>query len=891
MSTKPPVPGELDGLAAQLAGIPLDPDPQGGLQAGFYGETYGGANAQPTGAQPLDPNAGPVLSKPDPEVFKHIDGLVRRQEILAKNRLAQDEFYTMVVSGYPWATLTHDTQKDVYEFTLPYGVSSVSIQAVPNKNLDLVNKAAASVLADFPEPDSEPIDDSEEAEEAADFADRFLSWSAGEMGTNDAVLFEDRVKRALVASASFIECWVDPTGGGYTPLQIKAHPLAESPENPLIGPDGMPTTDPVLRYVTAPQGGQFTDDPSQAAPQWQPAIVTSKWGREHIRVFPEDKPVAQAQRIIVLGYCTVSEGRRRWPDTVGQMSPDDTNALCDWTPIRFYALLPAFQRARWKLTDGREKERAGSSDERLFFWYCDYEKAQPDYPKGAHVVVSGAKGGTVLHRDVLSTPVSVTKQGKETSEIRCREIPVVDIVPRLDPNGRDPMGVSYMEQFVGATEFNASLAAGFGENIDKTNHTPFASTATSPIDGDQMANARATEDMLVVNSKEDFPQQLTPPVLPNSFFNMFDLSNDAINSIANQEANFQGQKQTTDESGKAIQLRLGRSQVGNAPMQLSVNNSIARFRRIKLELAMAYYETPQMIQFVGEDGAYKQNEFTGMDFALVGRVGTKAGTGTGMPPDQKVQYVGQLVANKMMTEDEAKEAARPTFSKLLGLAPDPHEQYVERCLATWREGPPSPEWEQEYSVWQQAQVQFEQQQQQYQQAIQAFNQWVQFKAVAAGGPPPITLGPEGQNAKAMQDYQMAVEQLQLAPMQLPRILQFDMTGNAIPPQAPQPPQVQKPWSPFAPRPNDTEPAISSIWLRKMSRGMSGSEFSKFQESFPGWTDDYVRQYMHVRQAAAVGSAGMQPPSQPIAAPRRQAATPKEATHQPQSPEKPHSQAA
>jgi hypothetical protein len=645
-------------------------------------------------------------------------------------------------------------------------------------------------------------------------ANRFLTESASEMGTNDAILFDDRVRRAMVTSSTYIEGWVDRTGGGYIPLQIKAHPLAVDPSNPLVGPDGMPTTDYVLRYVTAegPNGepAQFTEDASQAAPQWQPKIMASAWERTHLRVFPEDKPVHLAEKVIILGYCTIAEGKRRWVD-VANMAPADLNALCDWTPQRFLVLLPPFQRARWKITDGREKEKAGSSDERIFFYYHILQRATPDYPKGADVVVTGAKGGLVLSRELLASEVEVNKGQGKTKELRCREIPVVQVTPRGDPNGRDPSGLAFLEQFVGATENNATLAMGFAENIDKINHTPFAVPSTSPIEGWQVEDARATGDMLIVTTKEDMPQQLETPQLPSAFFNMYELSDEAINSIAAQERAAQGSENSQERSGKALQIAISRNNVANTPMLTPVNNAVARWNRIKLELAMAYYTTPQLIRYEGEDGAYKQDEFSGVDFALVGKVSIKAGTGTMMPPGEKVNYLGNLRANAMIDDDETREAARPAFAKQLGLSPNPHEQYVERCLQAWLKGPPE------------------------------------------GWMPP---------------------QPQIDPM----------TGQpAINPQTGQPAMAPASWTPFQPRPNDTEPRIAAIWMRKLSDAMSTVKYDRYRKEAPQWVALFDQQYMTARQAVALAQAAAQPKAP---APHPSAASGKSSGPQPTNPTKP-----
>lgn len=815
------------------------------METDFRGETIGSAlSAQNVGSfegdeqQAANPfaGAGPLLEDTDQEVFQQINGLVLRQELIALNHLAQDTHWAYVKLGYPWSTLTKEPGKDIYKHELPYGTAGITIQAVPNKAWDLIKKVVASLLVDFPEVEAEPADDSEQAEAACDMANRFLTQDASEQGTNDAVLFGDRVTRAMTSATSYLECWTDPTGGGYVPLQIKAHPQAVSVENPLVDPDGMPTTDYILRYVTPDQ--QFTDDPSQAAPQWQPKLRAAKWQREHIRVFPESATVDNAEKVIVLGFCTLGEARRRWP-SVAEMSPEDLSALTDWTPQRFLALLPPFQRARWKLTDGREKARAGSSDERLMFYYHAYAKASPDYTKGADVVVSGVKGGLVLDRKLLAKEVEVTKGQGTTKEVRCLEIPVVQITPFDDPDEQDPSGRAFLELIAGAAENNAHLSMSFSETVDAVLHTPFATPSTSPIHGEDVENAKITGDFLQLTRPEDKPVQLQPPVLPVAFFDMYQLADEAINSAASQSRPAQGADHQQEVSGKARQIAINQNNVSLSPPQTAINNAYCRWNRIKLERCMADYSTPQQLRYVGEDGSFKQSEFTGVDFALVGKVTIKTGTGTLMPPDQKVQYLGNLKDAQLLTPDEAMEAARPAFAKRLGLQANPHEQYVERCLDAWLKGPPespepqpgmqpgmppAPSWADQYRAWQQAQVVFEQQQAVFQQQVQA-QQQAQEMAQQAD-----TSGKPGEpKAPAPQ----------VPPITAP---------------APVPPQVPKPWTPFTPRPNDTEPFIAALWARKLSATMSSPKYTQFG---PEWKDVLDRQYLMARKAAAIASAGQQ----------------------------------
>lgn len=708
------------------------------MEIAFSGETGSSATAPTSDQQSPFKGLGPLLEDEPAEVFKSVHQLVLRQEVLALNHLAQDTHWTYMKLGYPWSTLTKEPGKDVYKQALPYGSAGITIQAVPNKTWDLINKTTESLLVDFPQAKCEPGSDSEEAQSTCELADRFLDQDAGEQGTNDSVHVNDRIARALVTATSYTEVWTDPMGGGYVPLQIKAHPKSEDPDNPLVDPDGNPTTDYVLRYVTAPSGGQFTDDPSQAAPQWQPKIRTSKWGREHIRVFPENAPVKDAAKLIILGFCTLSEAKTRWPK-VAQLDPQGLSALCDWTPTRYLVLLPPFQRARWKLSTGNEKEKSGSSDERIMFYYHIFAKPGADYKKGADVVVTGASinnggAGWLIDRKLLSKPVEVQKGQEKATEIRCMEIPVQDWTPCADPDEMDPSGRAFVERFAGAVESNASLASGFAELLELNLHPDKYIPSTSPIEGYEVENSRATGDFILLTKPEDKPIYGNQPQLPAPFFNFFERSDEAINSMASSERAASGADNSKERSGKALQIAINRNNVALSGMQTAVNNAYARFCRLKIERAMSDYTTTQMIGYVGEDGAYKQDEWTGTDFALIGKVTIKAGTGTMMPPDQKVQYISNLVQGTLLPPDEAADAARPAFSKTLGLPPDPHQQRIERQIASWLKGPPAtpadpatgqpvgPTWVQQYQQYQQQQQAFQVAQAQYEQESQAYQQ-------------------------------------------------------------------------------------------------------------------------------------------------------------------------
>lgn len=824
----------MSGQAAVDASYPLAETPRGGMETGFDGTyTRTATNGtHPNGEEPSEfEGMGPWLEDDDKTVYQTANELVLRQELIAQNHLAQDTHYTRVKLGYPFSTLEKDQNRDTYRAVLPKGTKALSIQAVPNQAWDLVNKATEAVLTDPPQPDPAPLNDSEEASAAAEMAERFLTEDGGENGTNDIELFYQGVDRSLTCATSYLEGWVDPVGGGYVPLQILAHPQAVSPDNPMVGADGMPTTDPILRYVTAPQGGEFTNDPTLAAPQWQPKIRGTVWGREHWRVYPESATVQTCEKVIGLLYCTIGEAKRRWP-AVAEMNAQDVNKLLDWTPPRYLVLLPPYQRARWKLSSGADKEKSGSSDERILFYYRVLQKASPDHPKGAEVIVSGAMGGKVIHKDILAATLEIpTSDGTgPKKEVRCMDVPLVQITPRSDPDERDPTGRCYMELFAGATEFDSALAAGYLEALDQWLHPDSYIPSTSSVQGFQVDESRATGDAIPILRPEDKPVYGNQPALPSTFFQAADWNDDKIRSIASLNKPVTGDDRQQEVSGKARQIAVAQARVGLNRMQLPVNSSFERWWRIKVQLSMKHFSASQTIRYVGEDGAYKESEWKGVDFALVGEVGVQSGTGTMMPPEQKVQYIANLMANQMLPPEEAADAARPTFAQRLGLPDDPHKQYIERCVTEWLKGPPPPPAPTADGMQQPSWV----------------DQWRTYQA-------------QKQQYDAVQAQANAMAQQQQAEQAHAETL--NPTLPPSPPAAPAPigPPPVAPWTPFQPRPNDQEPAIAAMWLRRLSKVMSTVKYSAMP---PEWRQALDEKYLAAGEVARQAQLAAQPQPKP-----------------------------
>jgi hypothetical protein len=114
--------GGLFGLDAFNASRPLADH---GWQAkGGEGVLAAALGESPTQQlEAVDPftGKGELLEADDATVFRTIDALVRRQEPLARNRLAIDKHWTAIKSGYQFSSLTKQDNQDIYTQTYPAG--------------------------------------------------------------------------------------------------------------------------------------------------------------------------------------------------------------------------------------------------------------------------------------------------------------------------------------------------------------------------------------------------------------------------------------------------------------------------------------------------------------------------------------------------------------------------------------------------------------------------------------------------------------------------------------------------------------------------------------------------------------------------------------------------
>ena len=671
------------------------------------------------GAPVQQPSGDSLLDADDATIFSTIDALARSQEPLAKNRLAIDRHWTAIKAGYQFSSLTKQDNQNIFTQTYPPGMGmGLRTGAVPNKQADLCQKLTETLLVDPPKPNPEALTDDETAQRGSELARAFLEQDGSEAGMDDLSVYASQVERGTTRASVFNHYWTDLTGGGSVPKQVQAHPLATDPAHPLDAVDPMtgqsiPTVDYVERYVTA--DGQFTDNPSEAERVWLPKLRVDQLGREHVRLFPPSANLDTAQRVVVLWVDTVSGCRARFPEFFEQADETVITALAGWTPLRPSAIIPPALQGIWRA--GRQSDPANNQyvgEERLVFFYLMYEPSCPKYQDGLWVAVNGANGGTLLHRDVLAATVEVPtgkQQDQTVTDTKVMDVPMAQLMLLPDAEDGDPTGSPFMKRVGGPGEAAAVMVTGMLEAIDISLHPARYAVATSPVNAQDVEASRATGDFVTITRFEDYPKYEEPRDMPAQFFPMLQNMYEGMDSSAGLEPPAQGKDDDKSVSGVARRIAVEQSLVAMGRMQRALHSFASRCARVKLQLAMRDFSASQLLRYVGEDGAAKQAWFTGNDFAQVGKVSIQTGTGTMLPPSERVNYALQLRDAMLIDNDTAMEIAQPAFAKTIGAPTDPHRQRMERQVGAWLEGPPEG-WEEQAQAYQMQVVQHAQMAQQ-----------------------------------------------------------------------------------------------------------------------------------------------------------------------------------
>lgn len=759
------------------------------------------AQAQARLTAPI-PGAGELLEEEDEKkVFQHILKALKRTQRLRTNRYESAKHWGYVKDGASFSTLEKSEDLSLWKQTFPLDIEQAP-QPIPNKVGDVCNKMRNQVLIDVPLPKPIPDGDDDRSRMAADVAKKFLRANGTPDAMNDSDLLYSAFDLMMTQRSSFVYVWVDPMGGGWKPKQMKAHPQATDPKNPMVGPklgpDNQPiviqtakgpqpiterTSDPVLRYVAEDEQGNqtFVKDPSTAARQWMPKLCRKILYASQVQTYPHTTDVFTARHIDIMMWATLGEAKQRF-ELLNHMSDAQVRTIAKWRPegLRWETWLPGTLRSK----RGNDVESGEIHDDMLVFWITRFCRSDASYMDGGEISVSGANNGTILFRDTLRDDVDL-EDG--TSVPIVRRPPVSQYKGLNDVVGGDMMGLEPISLFGGANEIYAHLYISILETLHKGLNPNVYIPSTSPVTKEEFTKRDGEPITILV--PEDKPTQETVAQLAPESLGVLDRIDHAMNSLAGTDETANGMDSPYAVSGEAKKVAINQAKVGLKQLWHNTMNGQCYYWLICTELAQAKLTVPQQLQLTGIDSAYKQRYFVGSDLVGVTKIAVEPGSGSMMGATEKSQWLALLQQQNWLTPEQAGELARASLSDDLGLASNPHEEAINRQIADWVEGPPDG-WDEDYT----------------------------------------------NNMKMKQQYEATMQQAvaSIASMGVDPKTAQQQAMQKVPP-----PQFKPLYTPFMMRPNDKDPAVAKIKTQKLSRFMSSADYN---EATPAWRSIYDDAY-------------------------------------------------
>lgn len=725
----------------------------------------------------------------------------RRHQFRQRNKLW--------VKGYPGVAVVPTTQ-DMGDYRLDIGYGLADMKPVGSRLATLIRRLAAHQYVDQPVPQVEPSQDAPDAENAAEFGERLLQEDGGLTGTNDIARFMAASQRSSVVASAFTYFWVDPFGNGWKPMQIMAHPMAQTVADATIDPaTGQPADENtlVMRYVgESPVGedGQAVDEhapltnvPADAAKQWLPKVCPEDVSVYQVRPIPATaRDIDHAAGVMVLLPWTLGQMKAEYPE-IADLDAEALKALVDWKPLAARWALPWYLHNKGvKLPQGPDGE---PNDDEIVWSLAWYQKSGPSYPEGAYILTAAAK--YVLYAGKWSATVQ-TPDGETPFLL---DLPVAQCQSLTDEEQPDFYGRALVDDLGPYDALSIQILDGAITHSQRFLYPHVFLPNGTTIQPEQLAN-RGIAPILYNGAGGGLPVVEEVPQFDPTSVSLLEFARNGLDDTLGLLQPAQGVQTPNVNSAKQGAQLIQQSYANIATLVQNSKRYITRYWKLKLQLWRAFCTIPQRVRFVGDDGAYKERDWTGDDLAGATAVTLKVGSFTQMTPEQKEQYVQSLMvpsapnAPPILDWEEGQRLLSSNMSARIGRTDNPHRLRVGRQIATWREGPPD--------GWDEAQAAFQQAQQHAQQVTQSMTQEAQSRGI-----PP----------------EMAMPRIEQAG-------QMAMGG------------MEPPFTPFDELPPDIEPPVAKMRHAELSRVIASTDFLKWP---PAWQQLIVDAYQKARLAAGL----------------------------------------
>lgn len=612
-------------------------------------------------AAPTGESAGNLLTLPESEVVATISREWDASRKVVRNWMEQWRVNRARRMGYVGVRLVKIQNENRAYFPLGATPSAKAM----NKAARLCRRLRATVFADPPLPEATPATDADEDRDSAEFTTRLLHDLSSEGGLDYVMKAGDAFDLASDYGSGFVRYFVHPTAGGRRPKTLLASAKAQTIQDALIDPQtGTVWPDePILRYVRT--DGTLSDDRTDPKLdyEWLPALRDEILTGKHVRLIPSTaRDLWEADAVLVGAMVPLATVKQMFPEMFRGMTDDEVERLVGNRPADVKDLLPT----------GRKDPASGdAAGDRLLFVLSRYQRQTADYPKGAYCIVVGTEKlahrgpwHDEAHDQPLDIPLTQFKQYSEED---------------------NPYGTGVMTFLGPGNEIRAEAFETMLEHQERFRRRKTFVPVTSNLKPEQLQAPTATYLPIVPGGEPKFEDV---PDFPRATVDMLDRMNADLDDESGLQQIGQGMSTPAVQSGLHAQTIVEQVNVGLSELTQNATRGLVRGWRIMAQLVRAYYTTPQRIQWVGEDGAYKEREWTGEDLGGTKDIRLVKGSFTQLAPSAKAALAQGYAQNQIITAEELRHIITGNVGGLLGLQDDPHRLRVRRQISRWLEGPP-----------------------------------------------------------------------------------------------------------------------------------------------------------------------------------------------------------
>lgn len=653
----------------------------------------GSSAPEPDEAEPQAPAPqGPLLDEPDKKKVKNaILKNWKDQDRGLSYQLCEVEQAEFWRSGERWVFIKPADDDQQHEIWRPSGIERLG--KMPDKVDQLVRRLTAQLLVDKPALEAEPENGTEAYQQNARLATRIFDAEAGVQGWDFRSIMEGALDIASTVKSAFAHVLVDPVGGGEQCVTVLASPVAThyDPANPdacLMEPGPLPPPQPgmppgppqpppmvrtaneVTRFLNQDQS--LTErETAQTIKRWVPWPAIKLLGFRNVRFLPEwCRGDQDADGLLVADYLSIGFLKQLYPDTVGQMDDGELRRMVAWKPLPNSQLLPSFTRDPQKIGTRLTQDVVPDDAIALVIW--EYHRQSPVYPKGAAVCIGG------VDEPIASGTLEVPVEQPDGSQVpRVLAPPVAQCRCITDWMGMRPHGTALVTKLGPWAELMGQQWSAVMDWLDRWNHPHQFLPLGSSVQPGQMANR--TGEPILTNPNGEPHTELVPPI-PADVKEFLDRAAMGMDKEALLDETAQGLEAPNVQSGVQAKFTVNQALVALSSIQQNATNFLITLGNILLERLQAVVTIPRAVAYVGDDGAYKADEWRNVNLTGVKGLRLKRGTFTMLSQDAKKQLLLQDVANHVIPMEDAIDQMAENTRTTFGLEDDPVRQRIRRQI-------------------------------------------------------------------------------------------------------------------------------------------------------------------------------------------------------------------